>query len=150
VPPPGYAQPATYERQSADDEPEDGHVWRVLLRVLLLVASIGFAFGVLRNVHSDTVEVGRMAMVKACAEHDPPCRAEMRHWERSAIAQTFTIHSPSGNIAVRCQREYYFVGDYRCMLRDLAPVTITAEPPAPAPKPPVPTKAKPARSATAP
>jgi hypothetical protein len=135
-----YARPATYERPSAYDEPDGGHEWGILLWVLVPIASIGITCGALRNVFSDTVEVGRMATAKACAEHDAPCRVQMRHWERSAFAQTFQMHTPSGNIVVRCQREYYFAGDYRCMLRDPEIPTITAEPPAPAgaPQPPNP------------
>src|SRR5262245_5135398 len=99
-----------------------GHRFGLLLRARFPVAALGVTFGALRNVFSDTVEVGRMAMAMVCAEHVPPCRAQMTHWKRSWIGQTFDIHTPSGPIVVRCQREYYFLGDYRCILRDPAPV----------------------------
>jgi hypothetical protein len=108
-----------------------------LLQVLLTVAVIGAGFAALRNVFSDTFEIERMAMTTACAERGPSCRAQMTRWERTAIGQTFDLYTPRGTVIVRCQREYYLVGDYRCTLRDV-PAAIASEPPPPAPKPSVP------------
>jgi hypothetical protein len=143
-----YDRPGRYERRSAHDAPRAGRalaslLW-ALLQVLLTVAVIGAGFAALRNVLSDTFEIERMAMTTACAERGPSCRAQMTRWERTAIGQTFDMYTSRGTVIVRCQREYYLVGDYHCTLRDM-PAAIAAESPAPAPKPSVPPAAKAAR-----
>jgi hypothetical protein len=140
-------QPGKHERRNAYGEPRTGAFASLLgslLRWLLTIAVIGAGVAALRNVFGDTFEVERMAMDKACEERGPACRAQFTRWERTPIGQTFDMQTLSGTVIVRCQREYYLVGDYHCMLRDV-PAAIAADPPAPAPKPSGPAAGRSAR-----
>jgi hypothetical protein len=119
-----------------------------LLGLLVPLTVLGAGVAALRNVFSDTF-VERLAMDKACVEQSFPCRAQMTRWERTAIGQTFDMYTPRGTVTVRCQREYYLVGDYQCTRLDL-PALVAAEPPSPAPKPSAPAAGKPDRSARPP
>jgi hypothetical protein len=119
--------------------------WQVfwyLLQLLIVCAVIAGLY----NVFADSAEVERMAMVTACEGQGPGCRAQMTRWERLPIGQTFDMATSRGSKIVKCHREYYLIGDYRCALREIE--MPSAEPPMPpvSAKPPASAPAKPARA----
>ncbi|MDI1474998.1 hypothetical protein [Polyangium sp. y55x31] len=93
-----------------------------LLFTVALLAATGAA---LYNVYGVSVEVEALASEAACQGQAEPCKAQFTFWERSPIAHTFTMQTPSGAHPVTCQRAYILFGDYSCKSKD---GTATAEP----------------------
>lgn len=93
-----------------------------LLFTVALLAATGAA---LYNVYGVSVEVEALASEAACQGQAHPCKAQFTFWERSPIAHTFTMQTPSGTHPVTCQRAYILFGDYGCKSKD---GTATAEP----------------------
>jgi hypothetical protein len=139
-----YDRPGRHKPHGAYNEPRTVRallsiLW-TLLQFLLVIAVLVAGFLAIRNF-TESFDVERMAMNTACADRGPSCRGQFTRWERSAIVQTFDVYTPRGTVTVRCQREHYLVGDYRCTLRDM-PAAIASEPaPEPQPSGPAPAKA---------
>ncbi|MDC3958507.1 hypothetical protein [Polyangium jinanense] len=93
-----------------------------LLFTVALLAATGAA---LYNVYGVSVEVEALASEAACQGQAQPCKAQFTFWERSPIAHTFTMQTPSGAHPVTCQRAYILFGAYTCKSKD---GTATAEP----------------------
>jgi len=114
-------------------------VW-LLLQLLFFAAVVTGLY----NVFADSREVEQMAMTTACEGQGPSCRAQMTRGERWPIGQTYEMITSKGSQIVKCHREYYFVGDYRCAVREIP--SLDSSIPAASATPSAPASAKPARS----
>jgi hypothetical protein len=96
---------------------------------------IAISLACLRNVFWQSTEQERSAAAIACGERRS-CSAQLRRFMATPLGRTYAFVTPTGNVEVRCTREFILAGDYACALENSEPVpsaSAAASTPAPAP-----------------